>query len=307
MATATQEATSETKKPAKAKNAKAKKTPKTQDLITINPAALSITVGPTVIAGLAKTYKEEAKAHAMLEGIKTKRYDLLSDTTLAIVKLLKSDKSVDMSAPFSDDKKANTKFNEQVMIALGVKEYVDTGKGRKKLEYTKAVSKMFPTAKDQGEELQAKKTLRSNFVHMLKKCAQTAVSLVEKKIEATRDDASGTLKISGPAVMENFGAKEVLLNEKQTVKTGDKPGDSMQLKEKPSFQAVANLAAADHGAVTKKGSSDRTNKVVTDPEQAIASLADMMVKAISKLNGKASDATRKALEGVRSAIDKLLD
>lgn len=292
------------KKTAKAKEGKAPA--QAQELIAVSSKALSTDLGPVIVASLAKTYDEEAKANEMLKGVDAKRYDLLANTTMAIVKAYEADESISSSAAFSPDKKTVQKLNDQLCIALGVREYQDI-KGKQKLVYSKAVSRYFPTAKDpKGAEATVRKaTLRSNFVHMLKKCAQAATAIVEKDMEASVDKETGTLLISGPTVEKAFGVKEVLLNEKQNIKV-DGQEKPLELKQRPSFTALGNIAAVEHGAVIKGGSSDRTKKAIVDPDLAMESLADTVVKAVSRLS-KLTDKQRTALESMQSAIDKVLN
>lgn len=118
---------------------------------TIKSGAISKDVGPLVIAGLAKAYEDEAKANALIDAVKSKRYDLLAMTTQAIVKAAKADDSIDLSAAFKDNKKAINMMNAQIGLALGFREVETTGEGDKaksRLVYAKSVSKYFPTARD---------------------------------------------------------------------------------------------------------------------------------------------------------------
>lgn len=291
----------------KAKAARAPKEPKPEAaLVTVNDKALSIEVGPVVIASLAKTYEDEQKATSMLQAVQGKRYDLLSNTTLAIAKAFSADESIDPAAAFTQDRKEAQKLNDQLLIALGVREYVDV-KGKQKLVYTKAVSRYFPGPKDAKDDPKTvqKSTLRSNFIHLVKKCAQAAVTIHEKGVTAAYDEEAKTLRISGPTVQKAFGASEVLLNEKQRIETSNGK-DPLQLEQRPSFQALANLSAADHGAVVKSGNNDRTKKQILDPQEAMEELATTVVNAISKLK-TVTPRIKVSLERMFSAIDKKLD
>jgi hypothetical protein len=275
-----------------------------KELVTVKQGALSLDVGPTVIAGLHKSMVDEEKANKLMEDVKSKRYDLLAQTTLAIVKAAKADNTIDLVAALSGDPKLMGKLNDQLGLALGFREVIQTGE-KKRIAYSKAVSKYFPSPKDDKNSIETKRksTLRSNFLHMLKKCAQTACAIVEKDIHAKMDKDSGTLLISGPTVEKTFGAKEVLLNEKQVVQTGN---TSTQLKEKPSFTALAAVAAEAHGAVVKRGSNTRGTKVVTDPDQVIEQLAASLVAAVNNIKDKPSERQRAALKSVQSAIANVL-
>jgi hypothetical protein len=122
---------------------------------------------------------------------------------------------------FGGDKKAQNKLNDQLMIALGIREKVEDG-DKERLVYSKAVQKFFPSAKDPKDDpvTKQKSTLRSNFLHLIKKAQQVAAGIIEKGMTAEHDKASGTLRLSGSAVKAQFGADKVLLDEKITVQEG---------------------------------------------------------------------------------------
>lgn len=271
-----------------------------QALIVLKAKALSTNVGPAVIAGLAKTYEDEEQAQAMLAEVKQKNYDLLAQTTEAIIKLAKNDSQVDLSAAFGNDKKASNKLNDQIGLALGFREYEDV-KGKKRIIFAKAVQKYFPSPDDEKGTTAAKRkqTLRSNFIHMVKKCAQAADSILQKDIKATIDKKSGTLKLSGPAIKKEFGQETVLLNEKLTVGEGD---NAVQLNKRPSFQAVANIGAAKHGAAVSGGSNTRGAKVQTNPDEAIETVCSSLVSMIAKIKTP-TERQLKALKSVYNAMD----
>ncbi len=278
-------------------------------LIEISAKAMQKTLGPQIVQGLVKTNTDIEKAQETLRMADQKRYDLLGQTVLAIHTLYREDKQVDPAAAFSADKKAKQALNDRILIALGIREQVNVSKNdtpKYRLQYTKEVAKFFPGPKDpKGDPATVRKaTTRSNLIHMITKAAQAATSALDKKVNLEMDKEAQTLRISGPAVKEAFGEAEVVLNEKQTIQ---KDGTAHQLTQRPSYQALANLGAAAHGVPTKTGSNDRTNKAVTNPVDAIVSLSDTYVKAVSRLGDKIDDKARTAMESVRNAIDKALD
>lgn len=302
--TATKTKEAPAKAPAKAKPPKVETA-----LVTVAASAISKDVGPAVIIAWNKSLQEESKANEMLNGVKAKRYDAMAMTTEAIAKASRADKSINLASAFSDDKKVKEILNTQIGIALGFREYTENEKGKRRLVFAKEVAKFFPSGKDVKGSADAtrKSTFRSNFIHMVGKCAQAACAIVENKIDFRQDKDSGTLAISGPKVREVFGSSEVLLNEKQTVATSDGK-TSTQLLQRPSFAKLAEVASAVHGG-TVKGQRNKptTPTAPVDPDTAIASLCASLVKAISGLNGKATDPVRKALDSVRSACDTILD
>lgn len=294
------------KKKAETKAPEADEKVKEVVIYSVNAKALSVDVGPKVLAGLAKSMELESEANKMLGAVKTGRYDAMTMTTEAIVKAAKADKSIDLTLAFSAEKKNVEKLNIQLGLALGFREYHDTGKGAKRLIYAKSVQGYFPAPTDTkgSEEAVKKATLRSNFSHMLKKCTQAACAITEQGITIKNDTKAGTLRISGPRVEEVFGAKSVLLNERQKFTDGDK---KVELKDRPSFTALASLAAADHGAVVIRKSGSRGAGIVADPIVAMKSLCASLVAGIAKIEKPMPQAIREALESVESAITVALD
>ncbi len=292
------------------KKAAAKAPAPAKEVATVKASALSVEVGPAILAGLDKTYKDESKAREIMEGVESKRYDLLSQATLAIVKAAKADDSIDLSAAFSGDAKKMNLLNDQIGLALGFREVTETAPNKdgvtlKRIGYSKAAAKFFPTAKDdkKAPETVRKATLRSNFLHLIKKCEQAAAGIIDKGLTVSADKASGTLQLSGPAIEKQFGSKSVLLNEKQTVGDGEA---AVKLKEKPSFTAIARMGAEAAGKTltTRKQSGVSSNAV--DPDTAIASLCKSLTDAIAKINGKPTEKMKTALTGAQSAIAKAL-
>jgi hypothetical protein len=274
---------------------------------TIKTGALSKDVGPMVIAGLAKAYEDEKKANELIDAVKAKRYDLLAATTAAIVKAAKADDSIDLSAAFKDNKKAINLMNAQIGLALGFREVETVGDGDKaksRLVYAKSVSKYFPTAKDPKDAPATiqKATTRSNFMHLVKKCAMAAHAIVLKDLDIKKDAKTGTLQITGPAVNKTFGAESVLLDEKITVGEGE---NKTKLKKKPSFTALAEMAAESEGKVVAKRGQTGTSGTAIDPSVAIQSVCTSLLSILPKL--KALDPkTTESLKAARTAIDNAL-
>lgn len=290
---------------------KVKKEPKpVKALVTVNKGALSLDVGPAVVAGLAKSYGDEAKAQELMQGVLAKRYDLLANTTQAIVKAAMADTSIDLSASFSGDKGKNNILNDQIGLALGIREVIEEtdlgGNVHKRLVYSKAVAKYFPQPKDvkDAPETVRKATLRSNFTHMVKKCAQAAAAIVEQGITVVKDKGTGTLQLTGPAIEKKFGQSSVLLDEKLTIGTGDA---AIKLKEKPSFTAIAKMGAEAAGKTLETRKDSRVSSNAVDPETAIQSICNSLVQAVSKLTGPPSGKTKASLESVQSALSKVLN
>lgn len=304
---ANKEPTTENKEEAKKVSEKKSAPPK--PVVVIKAGALSTDVGPTVILGMSRSYEEEDKAKAILQQVESKRFDLLAITTQAIVKAAKADPSIDLSVTFDGEPKKMSVLNDQLGLALGFREVTKSkdgdGKEIEKIGYAKAVLKYFPSPKDdkKAKETIRKATLRSNFLHMLKKCAQAAHAIVDQDITIKKDTASGTLLLSGPTIQAKFGQDSVLLNDKITIGEGD---DAKKLNEKPSFTAIAKMGAASAGKVLTTRKDSRVDTGAVDPETAVLSICDTVVKAIGKLKGPAGPKVVEALKSVQSAIDKAL-
>ena len=172
-----------------------------------------------------------------------------------------------------------------------------------------------------------KQAFRTNFLTQLKKCAMFAYSCIEKDIVPKYDPTAKTMLISGPAVKKAFGQEQVYLDEKKTVKGPD--GKPIELLEKPSFQAVANLGAASAGAAPVPGggehrgaqggtvggtlAKDAAAAAAAAPTgkeaigKAVETICKTLQQAIEKLDGKLSKSTRAALEETQNAIEVVLE
>lgn len=285
-------------------------------IIVPNAKALSVDVGPRVIASLAKVGEMDEQIKTMTAQYNAKRYDMLSATTEAIVKAAKADLRINLGAAFSGDPKQMNALNDQLGIVLGTRIVVTVGKGDKatqKVVGSDAVSKFFPRKSDdpaykESAEYKRANTTRSNWLHMLKKCSQAASGIIETNSVMKIDKASGTLQLTGPAIKSAFGAATVSLDEKQTVGEGKA---AKKLDARPSFTAIANMGAKAAGKVLVSREQSRKNVLAAagapvDLATAIVSLCNTLVTSINKLPETVTDAQRKALESVRSAIDTKL-
>jgi hypothetical protein len=283
----------------------------------LKKTALSLDVGPRVIHAM---FSAEARVGQLVEELHTlrgvKRYEQLSELTLAVAKAARADTSIDLAATYSGDKKAMERLNDQLGIALGFREIKGTV-DRNGLTYeavvtAKAVGDCFPLpgeTRDTVKNFDQKNTFRSNFMTQLKKCAQAAHGLIEQKIDAKLDAKSGTLMISGPAVKKHFGQDRVLLDERQTIGTGDA---AVKLSEKPSFQALANIGAATQGVTPAAPGAGGAQHRGKQSGTVGGTLAQQAVK-VAEVTGKESldaaivticKALRTALEKAQGALSK---
>jgi hypothetical protein len=278
--------------------------------------AISKDVGPMVIKGLAEAKRKEDEANLLEKEVASKRYDMLSHLTQGIVKAAKGDGQIDLSVAYQggpDGVKAMGQLNDYLGLALGFKEVVTINAGTpqemKRIVWAKAVQPyVIATKEEKGTaEGNAKESFRSNFSHLLKKCARAACTIIDNKIDAKIDKKTNTLLISGPAVKSLYGAPSVLLDEKQTVGEGDK---AVKLNERPSFQSLANKGAEKHGATVKGGSNTRGGKVTapSNPAEALMNISNSFLSFIGKVDvAKLDDKTRKTLTDVRDKLDAILD
>lgn len=272
----------------------------------IKKGALSQDIGPIVVAGFARTKAEETQAQAMLKDVAAKRYDLLSQLTLGILKAAQADNSIDLTVAFGSEPKKQAYLNDQLGIALGFREVQTLNPGSKdekqRVAWSKEVAGFILASPDEKgtEKGNRKNTVRSNFLHAVKKCAMAAQSLIDNKIKAKMDKDEGTLQLSGPAVKTIFGAPTVHLNEK------DKVGD-VKLTEKPSFTALAANAAEKRGKAVSRVSGTRgQGKALTNPTEALRDMAKSFVSIVNNLKDKLTEEQTKIIKGVYEQLDAVL-
>lgn len=289
--------------------AKAKKEAEGKVIAVVNSKALSVDVGPRVIAGMSKSIEQEEQANKIILEVAAKRFDMLADTTAAIVKAAKADNNINLSAVFKDDKKAMSLLNDQLGLALGFRQVSETkdagGNIIKKIGYATAVQAYFPMPKEDKNDPKVirKATVRSNFLHLLKKSAQAAVGIIDNDLTMKKDKATGTLQLTGPALEKQFGSDTILLNDKQTIGEGDK---ATKLKEKPSFTAMGRMGAAAAGKVLAVRKDSRTRTGAVDPDTAIQSLCVSLTEAIAKMKEKPIAKTIASLNSVKTSIEGLI-
>lgn len=271
----------------------------------ISAKAMSKDVGPLAIAALAQSLGDDQKAVALAQGAERKRYEVLSSLTLAISKAAKADPSIDLTATTRvgpEGTRAMGVLNDQLGIALGFREVAEV-KGKQRLVYAKAVAQYFPqTGEDKDlPEVKRKGSFRSNFLTTLKKAAMTALGLNERGIDAKYDKKEGTLMLAGPEIKKQFGQPSVLLNEVQRPQKGN---EKIELKEKPSFTAIAAKAAEAHGKVINRTSNTRGGaaQAVANPGLAFATICKGMIQALERTKDP-SPAVIKHAQSVESALD----
>jgi hypothetical protein len=275
-----------------------------------NKKAMQVEVGARLVENLADIYNADATIAQQVAENDKKRYDTLAQMTMGVVKAAKADPTIGSMLPdvFSGDQKKINALNEVLQIALGIREVIDvqTKQGGKvqKVQYVKGVMDFFPTPNDtKGTPEHTKKTtLRSNFLHQLKKSIQGAHGIIEKQIDARIDSKSGTLLLQGPAVKKHFGQDKVILDERQNIKTGE--GDkatTIKLAARPSFSEIAKIGATASGRTVTQRADSRAN-VVTDADTAIVQVSDSLVRALNNYKGKMTDKLRKSLASAANAI-----
>jgi hypothetical protein len=284
---------------------------------------MSLSVGPAAIKQLAASFDDEDKARQLQASVESKRYDVMASLTAGVLKLLQADDGVDINAVFlpSDDpdaKKRMQTLNDQIGIALGVKRVLKASEATGKFDrvvYAEEVSKYFPQVGEDkdSEAYKRKNTLRTNFLHTLKKCAMAAAHMKDRKIKAEMDKKAGTLRLTGPAVKEQFGAPSVLLNEKKTQQDPKNAKNAIELKERPSFTAIAAKAAEAHGKVINRTSNTRGGAARAvqglqpgNLEGSFVSIADTFIEALTKLPKKLTEKMAEKIEAVQSACEKTI-
>jgi hypothetical protein len=280
----------------------------------IKANALSLDIGPKVIAIFDRSAQEQDKGHELLNAAQGKKYEGMSLLTQGIMKAAQGDTSIKLADAFSGDRKKMEHLMKQLGLALGFREISTQKDGDKVVErvvVAKSVAKYFPGANEdtKSAEYQRKNTFRANFGTTVKNCAQAAEGLMLSKANVTFDKDAGTLRLSGPKVKEHFGADDVLLNENASQKGKDK---DKQLAHRPSFTEIRALAGEAHDVAVHRGTNTRGTTVgaaapkPVDPEAALISLAHMFIGGIGKLEGPASVKVREALGQVVNTINEKL-
>lgn len=276
------------------------------EIVKVSKKALSVDVGPKVVAMLARANDDETKAMEALEGVKSTRYQAISMTTTAILKAAQNDPTIKLGDAFSGDTKLMGALNDKLGIALGFREVVPVVDGDKtfyRVVPSKAVAQFWPSPTDKKgtPEYDKKNTNRSNFITLVKRAAQAAEGIIVNKMTVKASD--GTLRLSGPAVVKAFGQDDVLLNENAGQKGKDKP-----LSAKPSFTAIRDLGAQAHDAAVSRGSNTRGT---TRPEgagtrvnadDAFRSMAIQMQMSLGKFEGPLTGKTKEAAESLVNAL-----
>lgn len=279
-------------------------------ILTLNKGALSTEVGPAMLKAYALSFENEQKAHDILNEIEAKRYDVLANTTQAIVKAAKSDKAVNLAAAFGQDTAEKNKLSKMIDLALGLQVYetvTTTGGSSQVLRTNPAIASYFPTKTDDKDAPATKRkaTFRTNWAHLKTKCIQAAHGIISADITVKKDEKSGTLLLSGPAIQKEFGQDQVLLNEKQTIPDPKNKENSVQLKVKPSFTQVARIGAAAEGKVVEIRKDSRAQTATIDADTAVQSQCSQLIASLGKLE-KPNDKTLASLNSLASAIAKRL-
>jgi len=309
----------------------------TGGLVPLKKGALSLDVGPRVIAALFGFDQRASALSQELHELKgTKRYEQLTDITLHILKAAKADNRVDLTTAYSGDPKVWGKTLNQIGVALGFREEKvgavgKNGVATSSVVTSPSVAKYFPMTGETDKntpDWQRKRTFYTNFLTQVKKCAQAAHAIMEKGIKAEFNQKAGTMMISGSEVRKHFGQERVLLDERKTIGEGDA---KVELSEKPSFQALANMGAVVAGAGIEpgggehrgaragniaggmaQGAAQQTAGVVAGKMtmgDAVGSICKTLVQAIEKMTpkDKLSDDAVAQLEAAQNAIETLLN
>lgn len=301
--------------PAKPEPAKApaKKEPGTAMVIPVLKSnAMSLDVGPKVLAAIGAFTRSEREIGELKASVEAKRYEALAATTAGIVKAAQADTSIRLETVFTGDKAAKARLNNQIYLALGLKQVYTVGKEgaeKQKFDWTiDAASLVKPEKNDDTNVTNQKGTIRTNLAHMLTKCTQAAVGIIDDGLKVSTDKASGSLMLTGPTMQKHFGEASVVLNEKQTVQVKDKKGQvtgEKKLLAKPSFSEIAKRAAEAHGKVHATRVDSRIGATV-DPNKHLVDLCSMVLKAVNNLKGEIAASVKTALESLNNAIDEKL-
>ena len=217
--------------------------------------------------------------------VDAKKHETLGRLTQAIIEATQANGSIDLGKAFDESKNGAKAFNDQLRVALGLFEETIVN-GRRRVNATVTAAKFFENH-----------TKRTNFAHILKKCAQCAAGLIDMKAKVRLDEKRGTLVISGPAVAKEFGKDTVTLDEKM----------SQGLTRKSSYTAIVAIAKAKRNIDTVRGSGRRGVGAVISAASEIEHMCEKLVEAIRDRGTKLSGRQASALRGVLSEINKVIN
>jgi hypothetical protein len=221
----------------------------------------------------------------ILAEFSAKSYRALGRITLAIVKAARADDRIKLDVAFEGNKKSQKALNDLLNVVLGIKEKDPKVKGKSKIKYTEAAARYF----------KRNSTARTNFVHMLKKCAQAAAGINDMAAKVRMNRGTSTLIISGPVVSKEFGKDVVTLDEKM----------AEGLKKKPSYAAIAEIAKRNRGIVSVGGSNTRGVGVEVSSDSAFETQCKSFVRVMEQINGTPTTRQMNALRAVNLAMNKL--
>lgn len=226
-------------------------------------------VGPEILAA----FKSNAKS-----------YRVLALMTLEIINAVRTD-GIELDAAFEGNRIGQKALNDRLKLVLGVKEEKKSS-GRSKIVYTNSAAQLF----------EHNGTARTNFAHMLKKCARAAAAVIDMNAQATINEVTGTLDISGSGVETEFGMSAVTLNEKLT------EGST----QKPSYAALAAIAERNRGVVPERGSNTRGAGAVKSSDKRFETQCKGFIAFITEVYGTPTRRQVDALKAVRSAINQAI-
>ncbi|MEX2034483.1 MAG: hypothetical protein WEA28_04745 [Xanthobacteraceae bacterium] len=214
----------------------------------------------------------------------SKSYRMLGLITREIIDAVRTD-GIQLNAAFEGNRTSQKALNDRLSIILGVK-CEKRLNGKLKMVYTNSAAQFF----------EHNGTARTNFAHMLKKCARAAAAVIDMNAEATKTEVSGALIISGPGVETEFGRKTVTLNEKLIE----------GMTQKPSYAALAAIALRNRGVVPERGSNTRGIGAIASDDTNLENQCRALVILIREISGVPTRRQNDALKAVRLAISEVI-
>jgi hypothetical protein len=174
-----------------------------------------------------------------------KRGDTLAVLTAEIFKAAKK-QGINLDKAFDAKKAGQKAFNDKLRIALGICEEKEMG-GRRLVVYCAKSQHAFRSSNlnKKSDDHKYKEAVRSNFAHDLKLATQVAAGLIDMNANVAMGQEIGTLAISGPGVVKEFGAERVLLKPKQA-RSKDETGITRM-----SYSGIAAIAAKKRRAILR--------------------------------------------------------
>lgn len=272
----------------------------------VNPKAMAINVGEKAVQAFKMTKDLEQQRLDIVDRVNAVAGQTNAMLTETFFNAAKADPSIKLGDIHAEDERSTKELRQKLEVAVGIKVATVNDDGTVKVEYSPWAKNYFPQygEKEADEGLwRTKENFRSNFATAFTKCIKAAHACIAKDLQISKDQATGTLLITGKAIKERFNVDSVALNEKREVKDGDK---TVKLNKIPSYTELARMSTESVGKTLKTRVDSRAKEVNALNESDVAAAVKSLTIALGKVQD-IGDELRTAIEALADACDGALD